>query len=304
MTENKDLSHPRSALWSRFRPPQDWEPAVMGHRPLVVVRGGGDLGSGVAVRLFRAGMAVVVLEIEQPLAVRRAVAFSEAVVKGHHQVEDIPARRVPGPDAALEALKQGVVPVLVDPEARTVEALRPRVLVDARMLKRTPEVQRDRAALTFGLGPGFEAGVHVHGVVETNRGHLLGRVYWQGAAQPDTGLPERVLEYQAERVLRAPADGVMETLVDIGQVVEAGAVLARVAGREVRAPFRGAVRGILPGGTRVHRGLKIGDLDPRADPSYCFLVSDKSLAIGGGVLEAILRFPVMRSLFYGWPTSE
>ncbi len=289
------------ALWSRFVPSRGWQPRLEGVRPLAVVRGSGDLGSGVVARLFRAGLPVVVLEREHPLAVRRAVAFSETVLRGVHRVEEMVARRVATPEEALEMLSGGEIPVLVDPEARSVATLRPAVLVDARMLKKPGLRQRDLAPLTFGLGPGFVAGEDVHAVVETNRGHLLGRVYWQGSALDDTGIPERVLDYREERVLRAPADGILEALVDIGQVVETGTVLARVAGREVRAPFRGAVRGLLPSGTPVTQGLKIGDLDPRADPAYCFLISDKALAIGGGVLEAVLRFPVMRSLFLGWP---
>ncbi len=284
-----------------LQPPAGWQPRLQGHAPWVVVRGGGDLGSGVVLRLVRAGIPVLVLEIPHPLAVRRAVAFAEAVRLGQHRIEEVSARRIPSVDQALPVWREGAVPVLVDPEARAVQHLRPAVVVDARMLKRPPETTPDLAPLTLGLGPGFVAGVHVHAVVETQRGHTLGRVYWRGSALPDTGVPERVLHYREERVLRAPADGLLETLVDIGQVVEAGALLARVGSAEVRAPFRGAVRGILPSGTPVHRGLKIGDLDPRADPAYCFLVSDKALAIGGGVLEAILRFPVMRSLFFGMP---
>lgn len=284
-----------------LHPPAGWQPRLQGHAAWVVVRGGGDLGSGVVLRLARAGIPVLVLEIPHPLAVRRAVAFAEAVRRREHRVEETLARRVEDLNQARAVWRMGAVPVLVDPEGKAIPALRPAVVVDARMRKRPPKTTPDLAPLTLGLGPGFVAGVHVHAVVETQRGHTLGRVYWQGSALPDTGVPERVLHYREERVLRAPADGLLETLVDIGQVVESGTLLARVGEAEVRAPFRGAVRGILPSGTPVTRGLKIGDLDPRADPSYCFLVSDKALAIGGGVLEAILRFPDLRSLFFGLP---
>lgn len=287
-----------------FRPPPGWQPRLEGHMPWVIVRGAGDLGSGVVLRLVRTGIPVLVLEIPQPLAVRRAVAFAETVRRGTHQIEDVRASRIEEVGQAEDIWRAGAVPVLVDPEGAAIAALRPAVVVDARMLKRPPQTTPDVAPLTLGLGPGFVAGVHVHGVVETQRGHTLGRVYWQGHALPDTGIPEQVLHYREERVLRAPADGILETLVDIGQVVEAGTLLARVGEAEVRAPFRGAIRGMLPSGMRVTRGLKIGDLDPRANPQYCFLVSDKALAIGGGVLEAILRFPVMRSLFFGTPTSS
>lgn len=289
-----------AALYTRFLPPPGWSPDVRGRHPWVVVRGGGDLGSGVVARLVRAGLPVVVLELPQPLAVRRAVAFAEVVYRGEHQIEELRGRLVRNVHDIPRTWKADAVPVLVDPEGQTLVHLRPAVLVDARMRKAPPEQDlRPLAALSLGLGPGFVAGVHVHAVVETNRGHLLGRVYWQGAALPDTGIPERVLHYREERVLRAPESGYLETLVDIGDVVEAGTPLARVGQSVVRAPFRGAVRGLAHPGLWVEKGTKIGDIDPRADPSYCFLISEKALNIGAGVLEAILRFPILRRLFYG-----
>ncbi len=263
---------------------------------VVLLRGGGDLASGVAYRLYRAGFPVLITELPQPLVVRRLAAFAEAVFCGYHVVEGIPARRVDDLDAALAALARREIPVLVDPEARVLPRLRQMaevILVDGRMTKRPPDLGRDAATLVIGLGPGFVAGEHCHAVVETNRGHCLGRVYWQGSAEPDTGIPEAVLRHQAERVLRAPCDGVLEEVAAIGAHVDAGEVVARVDGVPVRAPFAGVLRGLVHGGLPVTRGLKIGDVDPRDDPRYARLISDKALAVGGGVLEAVLtRFPV------------
>jgi xanthine dehydrogenase accessory factor len=162
------------------------------------------------------------------------------------------------------------------------------------MTKRPPDLDREAASLTIGLGPGFVAGVNCHAVIETNRGHSLGRVIWQGPAEADTGEPEAVGERRAERVLRAPADGILEASAEICDILEPGQEIIRVAGLAVRAPFRGVLRGLLHPGMLVRAGLKIGDLDPRADPRFCTLVSDKALAIGGGVLEAILSRPELR----------
>ncbi len=265
-------------------------------RLLVLLRGGGDLASGVAYRLYRAGLPVLVTELPQPLVVRRLVAFAEAVYCGVHVVEDITARRVDDLGSALEAVARREIPVLVDPKASVLPRLRESaevVLVDGRMTKRPPDLGMDAAPLVIGLGPGFVAGENCHAVVETNRGHFLGRVYWQGSAQPDTGVPEAVLKHQADRVLRAPCDGVLEERAAIGTQVDRGQVVALVGDQPVRAPFDGVLRGLVHGGLHVTRGMKIGDVDPRADPRYARLISDKALAVGGGVLEAVLvRYPV------------
>lgn len=268
---------------------------------IVLVRGGGDLASGAILRLVRAGIRVVVLELERPLAVRRLVAFAEAVNLGEIVIEDIRARRVETAQAALAGLREGFVPVLVDPEAESRSILQPLAIIEARMIKRPPEMTdevvlgKGAADLVVGLGPGFSAGENCHAVVETQRGPFLGRVIWSGRAEEDTGLPDQVADYQAERVLRAPADGDLETYANIAERVQAGQVIARVAGLPVEARFMGVLRGLLRPGTPVKRGLKIGDLDPRNDPRLCALVSDKSLAVGGGVLEALLARAEIRS---------
>lgn len=262
--------------------------------PLVMIRGGGDLATGVAVRLHRAGFPVVVLEIEQPLAVRRLVAVAEAVYAGRAVIEGIEAVRAGSVDEARRLLSGGSLPVLVDPRADSRELLRPAVIVDGRMRKAPSELPLDAAPLVVGLGPGFAAGVDCHCVVETHRGHRLGRVVWDGEASRDTAVPEAVEGHAVDRVLRAPRAGVVRGLRQIGSLVRRGDPLLAVDGAEVRAPFDGALRGLIHDGVRVEAGTKVGDLDPRLEPAYCREISDKSLAVGGGVLEAILSRPALR----------
>jgi xanthine dehydrogenase accessory factor len=265
---------------------------------IIMLRGGGDLASGVALRLHRVGLKVVITELEQPLAVRRLVSFGEAVYRGYFRVEEVAARRVEGLEVVTQTLRVGEIPVLVDPNADIRYALPPLVMVDARMTKRPPDLTIDAAPLFIGLGPGFVAGDNCHAAIETNRGHYLGRVIWEGAPQADTGLPEAVVRRQAERVLRAPAKGVINTISEIGERVKTGQILAEVNGHSVHAPFDGVLRGLLHGGLPVKRGLKIGDLDPRDDVKYCTTVSEKALAIAGGVLEAILSRNEIRKMLW------
>jgi xanthine dehydrogenase accessory factor len=264
----------------------------------ILVRGGGDLASGVVTRLHRAGWQVIVAELARPLAVRRYVAFAQAAYDGEIVIEEIRARLVENFQEAQHANVQGTVPVMVDPELSVQADFQPHVLVDGRMRKKAPELPITAAPLVVGLGPGFTAGKDCHAVIETNRGPFLGRVIWQGQAQPDTGIPERVGEYRAERVLRAPIDGTVEPLVEIGALVRAGEAVARVAGRAVFAPFDGVLRGLLSDGLIVRAGEKIGDVDPRGDTRLSRMVSDKALAIGGGVVEAILSWQPLRQHLY------
>lgn len=257
---------------------------------LVLIRGAGDLASGVAARLHRCGFPVVMTELPQPLMVRRAVSFGEAVYEGTIRVEEIVARRVDDVSAARAALAEGVIPVLVDPAADCRRELQPAVLVDGIMAKRNTGTTLADAPLVIALGPGFTAGVDCHAVIETQRGHWLGRVLWHGSAQPDTGVPGVVAGREAERVVRAPVDGVVQGIATIGERVKAGQLLALVDDHPVQAPFEGVLRGLIRSGLVVPAGLKIGDVDPRGEPAYCFTISDKSLAIAGGVLEAILTY--------------
>ncbi|TDA68812.1 MAG: EF2563 family selenium-dependent molybdenum hydroxylase system protein [Clostridia bacterium] len=259
---------------------------------LVVIRGAGDLATGIAHRLWRSGFPVVMLEVAQPTVVRRTVALAEAVYAGEATVEGMHGRLVADVAEALAVLKDRKVPVLVDPEARSVAGLRPVVLVDAIIAKRNPGTRRGMAPVVIGVGPGFTAGEDVDAVVETQRGHHLGMVILDGAAAPDTGVPGEVMGYTEERVLRIPADaaGPWEPLIAIGDLVAAGQTVAYAGGREVQSRIAGVVRGLLRGGLEVRPGMKVGDVDPRADKSLCFTISDKARAVGGGVLEAICHF--------------
>jgi xanthine dehydrogenase accessory factor len=255
---------------------------------LILVRGGGDLGTGVAHRLHMAGLRVVIAELPQPLMVRRGVAFAEAVYAGTHTVEGVTARRVPDVEAAQKALENREIPVLVDPAGDVWRRLNPAIVVDARLAKRPLDAQITDAPLVVALGPGFVAGEHCHAVVETMRGHRLGRVYWHGSAAPDTGKPEPVRGFAGERVLRAPREGVLRAYKAIGDHILTGDAIASVSGQPVIAPFSGVLRGLLHEGLTVTTGLKIGDLDPRGAREHCFTIADKARAVGGGVLEAVM----------------
>ena len=264
---------------------------------LILIRGGGDLASGVALRLRRVGLNVVITELPQPLAVRRTVCFAEAVHEGQTTVEGLTARYIPDADDMLKivnALAKGQIPVIVDPDCKSAQTLHPLVIVDARMTKRPPEPFPHRALLYLGLGPGFIAGQNCHAVIETQRGHSLGRVIWEGTTRPDTTKPEG----DPRRALRAPADGALTARAQIGEHVEEGQVIAEIDGQPVTAPFAGVLRGLLRPGLRVTRGTKIGDVDARDDPRLCQFVSDKALAVGGGVLEALLTRPEVREILY------
>ncbi len=255
---------------------------------LVLVRGGGDLATGVAHRLHRCRFRVILTEIAQPMAIRRPVSFAEAVYDGFHKVEGITSRLVCGLVEATAILERGEIPVLIDPEATRALRLEPAVVVDAILAKRNTGTRITCAPLVIGLGPGFTAGVDVHAVVETNRGHNLGRVILDGSAEPDTGIPGPINGYGRERLVKAPADGVFQPVVSIGSLVEAGQILGRVGIYPVHAPLSGVLRGMIRGGIFVSRGLKIGDVDPRNKVEHCYTISDKARAIAGGVLEAIL----------------
>ena len=255
---------------------------------LVLIRGAGDIASGIALRLYRAGLSVVMTDLEQPTAIRRTVCFSQAILLGQVTVEDVTARAasLPQVEAILAA---GEIPVLADSQCRCRETLRPDVLVDAILAKKNLGTRITDAPAVIAVGPGFTAGVDCHAVVETMRGHTLGRVIWDGSALPNTNIPGLIGGFAGERVLRAPCDGVFRQVLDIGAQVQAGDIAGYVEDQPVTCTISGVLRGILPSGVTVFRGMKSGDVDPRCQPDFCRLASDKALAVGGGVLEAILQ---------------
>jgi len=273
---------------------------------LVVIKGAGDLASGIAMRLHHAGFEIAMTEIASPLSVRRAVCFSQAVYEGSKQVEDITAVLVSDEAGMKSAFQEKQIAVFVDPGASVVRRFRPAAVIDAVMAKKNTGTAITDAPVVIGVGPGFTAGVDCHAVIETQRGHTLGRVITKGRALPNTGIPGDIGGYTIERLLRCPADGVFEAVASIGGRVKKGDTVALVrsspppaAGGEatpgeetfpVKAEIDGILRGILPTGINVKRGMKAGDVDPRCEREHCFTVSDKALSIGGGVLEALLRF--------------
>ncbi len=268
----------------------------MQEQPWILVRGAGDLATGVIVRLHRCGFRVAVTECANPSAIRRRAALCEAVWQGQATVESVTCRRVTDAAEAARVSQAGEVPLLVDERAECVSALSSAAVVDAILAKRNLGTNRDMAPITVGLGPGFTAGEDVDAVVETMRGHHLGRVILQGAAIPNTGVPGVIAGYAAERVIHAPVSGEMVFVqdehgqtVDIGALVRKGQEIARVGGVPVRATIDGVLRGLIRAGYPVTEGLKIADIDPRPEQvAYCDAVSDKARAIGGGVVEALL----------------
>lgn len=254
---------------------------------LVVIRGGGDLATGVAYRLHKAGFPLIVLELARPLVIRRKVALATAVLEGDVQIEDMHGRLAPDAQTALQMAHTNTIPILVAPKLPNLQTPISS-LIDARIAKRNIDTHINQAQLVIGMGPGFTAGTDCHAVIETMRGHRLGRVIWEGAAQPNTGTPGIIAGKGAERVLRAPADGLVDWRLAIGDWVEAGQVIGEVAGKAVLAPFAGVVRGTIAAGTAVTTHMKIGDIDARGSVPACFTISDKALAMGGAVLAAIL----------------
>lgn len=256
---------------------------------LIVIRGGGDLATGVALRLYRSGMDVVICETAVPTSIRRTVCFSEAVRLGEMMVEGVTARRAV-PEEVPALLAAGIIPVLVDPEGACIPGLRPDAVVDAILAKRNLGTSMDMAPIVVAAGPGFTAGVDCHAAVETMRGHYLGRVIYEGSPLPNTNIPGLIGGYAGERVLRAPADGAFAGAKRIGDRVEAGDVAGYVAGKPMVCTIGGTLRGLLADGVPVTKGMKRGDVDPRCEEAHCRCASDKALAVGGGVLEAILYF--------------
>ncbi len=257
---------------------------------LVLIRGAGDLASGIALRLHHAKFQVVMTDLPHPTAIRRTVCFSQAILHGKMQVEDVCAEFAESATAVSDILARGNIAVLADPEAKCIQELKPAVVVDAILAKRNLGTKITDAPCVIGVGPGFTAKVDCHACVETMRGHTLGRMISEGSPIPNTNIPGLIGGFAGERVLRAPKDGIFRQVLQIGDIVEAGDIAGTVDGEPMHCTIGGVLRGLLADGTQVHKGMKSGDVDPRGDRSYCDLVSDKALSIGGGVLEAILHF--------------
>ena len=255
---------------------------------MIVIKGAGDLASGVAVRLAHCGYPIVMTDLLHPTSIRRTVCFSEAILKGTFTVEDVTAEYASDIRAIPAIHEREHIAVLSDPEANCIKSLHPEVVVDAILAKRNIGTSIEDAPIVIALGPGFTAGVDCHAVIETMRGHDLGRVIIAGSAEPNTGIPGNISGFTTERVLRAPIDGIFSELHHIGDIVEKGEPVATVNGEIICATLSGVIRGLLPTGTPVHDGMKSGDIDPRPVQAHCYTVSDKARAIAGGVLEAIL----------------
>ncbi len=256
---------------------------------IVVIRGAGDLATGVASRLWNSGFSVVMLELPRPLVVRRTVSFATAIYEGSIVVEGTRAEHCPDPGNIKKMLEKRVVPVLKDPDAEMIVFLKPHILIDAIMAKKQTSTNIMHADLVIGLGPGFRAGEDVHAVVETKRGHHLGRVYYRGSAAKDTSEPGIIEGYGKERLLRAPAEGIFKPYKKIGDIVKVGDIVAAVDRFAIRAQINGLIRGMLYDDIKVTAGMKVGDIDPRGETVNYHCISDKARAVGGGVLEAILN---------------
>ncbi|MBU2647663.1 EF2563 family selenium-dependent molybdenum hydroxylase system protein [bacterium] len=259
------------------------------HQLNILIKGAGEMATGIACRLYRANLRQIVMaETHHPLAVRRAVSFCEAVIEDTCTVEGITATRTTTPEEIVAAWQKATIAVIVDPGWEIRRRIRFDVVIDAILAKKNLGTDRSEAPLVIGMGPGFTAGVDVHRVIETNRGHDLGRVLETGKAAENTGVPGNIEGHTIDRVLRAPCDGPFLTERSIGDPVRAGDAVGAVDSQTVRAEIDGVIRGLIRPGSTVHQGLKIGDIDPRGNRSYCHTISDKARALGGAVLEAVL----------------
>lgn len=256
-------------------------------RELVIIKGAGDLATGIAHRLFRSGFKIIMTELAEPMVIRRTAAFAEAVFSGQTIVEGVMAVKTELADV-FQIIHKGQIPVVVDPQGSVIAMYKPLAVIDAILAKKNMGTQLTDALIVIGVGPGFTAGQDVHAVVESMRGHYLGRVITEGQALPNTGVPGEIDGYTKERILRAPCQGIFTDVAKIGDRVAAGDLVARVGHEPVIAEITGILRGLLYDNLMVNEGMKIGDIDPRCIPEHCFSISDKARAIGGGVLEAIL----------------
>ncbi len=256
---------------------------------VVIVKSGGDIASGIIQKLHRTGFRVLVLEMEHPTSIRRTVCFSEAVYEGKMELEGITSVLVKNIVEIYHAWANDFVPVIVDSKEEYIEKFNPIAVVDAIIAKKNTGMHKNIAPITVGIGPGFEAGKDVSVVIESNRGHNLGRLIFEGFSEPNTGMPGNIAGYTTERVLYSPEDGTINLNHEIGDVLKSGDIIGSVNGQCITSKIDGILRGIIREGTHVTKGMKIGDVDPRIEQiKNCYTISDKARAIGGAVLEAII----------------
>lgn len=257
-------------------------------KDIVIFRGGGDVATGSIQKLYRTGFKVLVLEMPKPLCIRRYVSCAQAVIDGETEIEGMKAVRVENLKEVEKAWDEDEVPVLIDPKGEAIEKLKPLAVVDGTLAKKNIGTNKSMAPITIALGPGYVAGSDVDIVIETNRGHDLGRLIFEGPAQKNTGKPGNIKGFTTERILRAPDKGRIQVIHDIGDVVKKGDILAKVGGKPVKAGLDGMIRGMITDGSEVFKGLKVGDVDPRVKKENARTISDKARLVGGGTLEAIL----------------
>ncbi|MGL5616521.1 MAG: selenium-dependent molybdenum cofactor biosynthesis protein YqeB [Sarcina sp.] len=256
---------------------------------LIIFRGGGDIATGSIQKVKRAGFNVLVLEVEKPSSIRRYVSLSEAIYDGRTIVEDIEAVKANNLDEVKEIIKNNKIAIMVDPKGESIKELKPLAVIDAILAKRNLGTDKTMAPITIGLGPGFEAGVNVDIVIETMRGHNLGRLLFEGKPLDNTGVPGEIAGVSGDRVIYSEADGVIKNIAKISDYVEKGQVIAVVGDTEIKSKISGILRGIIKDGYEVKKGLKIADVDPRENQKKnCFTISDKARNVGGATLEALL----------------
>ena len=255
---------------------------------IIIVRGGGDIASGTINRLHNMGFRVLVLEISKPNFIRRKVCYGEAVYEGEFSLEGTVSKLACSLEEIYSIWEEKKIPIYIDPEMKILEKLSPDVIIDGILAKKNLGMSKELAPVTIGLGPGFEAGKNVHAVIETNRGHNLGRIIYEGKAAENTGIPGIIQGYGKERVIYASAEGILKTVHDIGDVVQKDEIIAYIGTEPVKASLTGLIRGMIRGGSFVKKGLKISDIDPREDQlENCYTISDKARTISGGAVEAV-----------------
>jgi xanthine dehydrogenase accessory factor len=266
----------------------------MKYRDLVLVRGGGDIASGTIYKMYKSGYKIIVLEIEKPTSIRRTVSFSQSIYNGEVEIEGVKAKLCKDIQEINKTHEKNKIPVVVDPEGKLIKKLQPKIVIDAILAKKNLGTRINMADLVIGLGPGFTAGEDVDVVIETNRGHNLGRLIYKGKAEANTGKPGNTMGFTTERVIYSPVEGKVEVFKDIKSSVNKGDIIAKVNNSNVEAKISGVVRGMIQPGSIVYKGMKIGDIDPRNKIESCTIISDKARAIGGGVLEAVLHNDIVK----------